>query len=345
MIKAGIVGATGYTGLELLRLLVSHPYVTLQTIISQEKVGIPISTVYSTLNNAPDLIFSSLKTSNLVSCDVVFFATPHGVAMKQAKALLSYGIKIIDLSADFRFKDPCVFQKWYNIQHVCPELLKESVYGLVELNREAIQTAKIIGNPGCYPTTIQLGFFPLLRENLVDTMYLIADCKSGLSGAGRKTEVQLLFSEVANNFKAYSVSAHRHTPEILEQLTRFTTEKIRLVFTPHLAPMIRGMYSTLYARLTKEIDNAELQILFENTYKDELFVDVMPFGSYPETRTTLVSNILRIALHRPYNDDILVILVVQDNLLKGASGQAVQCMNVMFGLQEVVGLLHPPVTL
>jgi N-acetyl-gamma-glutamyl-phosphate reductase len=227
--------------------------------------------------------------------------------------------------------------------HTCTDLLKEAVYGLPELNRAAIKSARIIGNPGCYPTTMQLGFYPLLKAGVIDAGNLIADCKSGVSGAGRKADIGLLFTETSDSFKAYGVSGHRHMPETIEQLQHMTSEKVGLVFTPHLVPMIRGMHSTLYARLTKDLTNEELQALFENTYRDEPFVDVMPFGSHPETRSTRASNMLRLALHRPGNGNTLVVLVVQDNLVKGSSGQAVQCMNIMFGLDETTGLKHVPV--
>jgi N-acetyl-gamma-glutamyl-phosphate reductase len=247
------------------------------------------------------------------------------------------------LAADFRLQDTAVFEKWYKMPHSCPDLLKEAAYGLVELNRDAIRKARIVGNPGCYPTTMQLGLAPLLNAGVIDASHLIADCKSGVSGAGRKAEVATLFSEASDNFKAYGVSGHRHTPETLERLSTLTKDKVGLLFTPHLVPMIRGMHSTLYARLTKDIDNAALQTLFENAYANEPFVDVMPFGSHPETRSTRASNMLRIALHRPNDGDTVVILVVQDNLVKGASGQAVQCMNLMFGLDETTGLMHVPV--
>jgi len=247
-------------------------------------------------------------------------------------------VKVIDLAADFRLKDRAAFEKWYKIEHTAPDLIEEAVYGLPELNREDIKKARLIANPGCYPTTMQLGFVPLLKAGLIDADSLIADAKSGVSGAGRKAEIGTLFSEASDNFKAYGVAGHRHTPETSAQLQRFTDQKVGLIFTPHLVPMIRGMHATLYARLTKDIDNAALQELFEAEYKDSAFVDVMPFGSHPETRSTRGSNMLRLALHRPEGTNTVVILVVQDNLVKGASGQAVQCMNLMFGLDETTGL-------
>ncbi|MDP5008002.1 MAG: N-acetyl-gamma-glutamyl-phosphate reductase [Glaciimonas sp.] len=346
MIKIGIVGGTGYTGVELLRLLATHPQAQLVAVTSRKEDGMPIADMYPSLRGRVSLAFSSPDKAKLTECDVVFFATPHGVAMAQAAELLAAGVKVIDLAADFRLQDIEVFEKWYKLAHTCPDILKEAVYGLPELNRAAIKDARVIGNPGCYPTTMQLGFAPLLTAGLVDASSLIADCKSGVSGAGRKAEVAMLFSEASDNFKAYGVSGHRHLPETVEQLSKLTSEKVGLLFTPHLVPMIRGMHSTLYARLHPQhqaIDNTALQALFENAYKDEPFVDVMPFGSHPETRSTRSSNMLRIALHRPNGGNTLVILVVQDNLVKGSAGQAVQCMNLMFGLEESTGLMHVPV--
>lgn len=347
MIKVGIVGGTGYTGVELLRILATHPEVELTAITSRKEDGLPVADMFPSLRGRVNLAFSSPDKAKLTECDVVFFATPHGVAMAQAPELLAAGVKVIDLAADFRLQDTAAFEKWYKMPHNCPELLKEAAYGLVELNRDAIRKARIVGNPGCYPTTMQLGLAPLLKADVIDASHLIADCKSGVSGAGRKAEVATLFSEAGDNFKAYGVSGHRHSPETVERLQTLTGNKVGLLFAPHLVPMIRGMHSTIYARLTKEMDNAALQALFENAYANEPFVDVMPFGSHPETRSTRASNMLRIALHRPMSDetagDTIVILVVQDNLVKGASGQAVQCMNLMFNLPETTGLLHVPV--
>ncbi|MFJ7568174.1 N-acetyl-gamma-glutamyl-phosphate reductase [Herminiimonas sp. NPDC097707] len=343
MIKVGIVGGTGYTGVELLRILATHPEVELTAITSRKEDGLPVSDMFPSLRGRVDLAFSSPDKAKLTECDVVFFATPHGVAMAQAPELLAAGVKVIDLAADFRLQDLAAFEQWYKMPHSCPDLLKEAAYGLVELNRDAIRKARIVGNPGCYPTTMQLGLAPLLKADVIDASHLIADCKSGVSGAGRKAEVSMLFAEAGDNFKAYGVSGHRHSPETVERLQTLTGHKVGLLFAPHLVPMIRGMHSTMYARLTKEMDNAALQALFENAYANEPFVDVMPFGSHPETRSTRASNMLRIALHRPNDGDTIVILVVQDNLVKGASGQAVQCMNLMFGLPETTGLLHVPV--
>ena len=342
MIKVGIVGGTGYTGVELLRLLAVHPDVQLTAITSRKEDGLPVADMYPSLRGRVNLAFSSPEKANLAQCDVVFFATPHGVAMAQAPALLAAGVKVIDLAADFRLKDQAAFEQWYKIPHTAPELIEQAVYGLPELNRADIKGASLVANPGCYPTTMQIGYYPLLKAGLVDASSLIADCKSGVSGAGRKAEIGILFSESSDNFKAYGVAGHRHLPETSAQLQRFTDQKVSLIFTPHLVPMIRGMHSTLYARLNKDVSNEELQALFEAQYQDAPFVDVMPFGAHPETRSTRGSNMLRLALHRPEADGVpgntVIVLVVQDNLVKGASGQAVQCMNLMFGLEESAGL-------
>ncbi len=341
-IKAGIVGGTGYTGVELLRLLSQHPSVELTAITSRKEDGIRVDDMYPSLRGHVDLAFSHPDNAALTECDVVFFATPHGVAMAQAKELLAAGVKIIDLAADFRLQDTAAFEQWYKMPHACPDILAESVYGLPELHRADIAKARVVGNPGCYPTTVALGLAPLLNAGnpLVDASTLIADCKSGVTGAGRKAEVGMLFSEVSDSFKAYGVAGHRHHPEIVEQLQKLLGAPVGLTFVPHLTPMVRGMHSTIYARILPQARDTDFQALFEERYANEVFVDVMPAGSTPETRSVRASNMVRIAVYRPGNGDQLVILVVQDNLVKGASGQAVQNMNLMFGLPEDTGLRH-----
>ena len=340
MIKVGIVGGTGYTGVELLRLLAQHPEVDLRAITSRTDVGTPVSQMFPSLRGHVGLSFIHPDTAHLDQCDLVFFATPNGIAMQQARTLLDADVRVIDLAADFRIQDVATWEKWYGMDHACPELIQEAVYGLPESNRERIKTARLVANPGCYPTAIQLGFLPLLGTGLVDCGSLIADAKSGVSGAGRKAEMGALFSEAADNFKAYGVSGHRHLPEISQELTRAAKKEVGLTFVPHLAPMIRGIHATLYARVTGDID---LQSLYEAHYKNELFVDVMPAGSHPETRTVRGANCCRIALHRPQGGDTVVILSVIDNLVKGAAGQAVQNMNIMFGLPEATALTGIPI--
>ena len=343
MIKVGIVGGTGYTGVELLRLLSQHPQAHIQAITSRKEAGLPVADMYPSLRGHVDLAFVTPDDAKLNECDVVFFATPHGVAMAQARELLAAGVKVIDLAADFRLKDTAVFEQWYGMAHTCPDLLAEAVYGLPEINREAIQKARLIGNPGCYPTSVQLGFAPLLKHKLIEPSHLIANCASGVSGAGRKAEVHTLFPESADNFKAYGVKGHRHGTEIHQQLRAIAgDDTVNCLFVPHLLPIIRGIHSTLYARLNSAGQAADLQAIFEDAYRGERFVDVLPAGSAPETRSVRASNTVRIAVHRPQPDTVMV-LVVEDNLTKGASGQAVQCMNLMCGLDEHLGLTGVPV--
>ena len=276
------------------------------------------------------------------NCDLVFFATPNGIAMQQAAALLDKGVRIVDLSADFRIKDVAQWQRWYGMTHAAPWLVAEAVYGLPEMNRTVIKDARLVANPGCYPTATQLGFLPLVEAELVDTNHLIADAKSGVSGAGRKAEVHTLFAEAADNFKAYGVPGHRHLPEIRQGLSEMAGKAVGLTFVPHLTPLIRGIHATLYARLTAPYE-ADLQTLFEKRFNDEPFVDVLPAGSHPETRSVRASNTCRIAVHQPQGQEIVVVLSVIDNLVKGAAGQAVQNMNIMFGLDECAGLSQIPV--
>lgn len=338
-LKVGIVGGTGYTGVELLRLLSIHPSVELTAITSRGDAGLPVADMFPSLRGYVDLKFTDPAQSNLTECDVVFFATPHGVAMSQAQELLGANVKVIDLAADFRLQDMAVFEKWYKMPHSCPEVLKKAVYGIPELYREQIKSAQVIGNPGCYPTTVLLGLAPLLEQGLIDfTAPIIADSKSGVSGAGRKAEVATLFAESSDNMKAYGVSGHRHHPEIHAQLTELAGENVQFIFVPHLIPMIRGMLSTIYVKLSAKAKTVDMQALFEQRYQHERFVDVLPLGVLPETRSVRGSNQIRIALHKQDETGYLTLIVVQDNLVKGAAGQAVQNMNIMFDIAENTGL-------
>ena len=315
MIKVGIVGGTGYTGVELLRLLAQHPEAHVEIITSRSEDGVSVADMYPNLRGHYDnLRFSVPDVQLLGACDVVFFATPHGVAHSLAAELLLTGVKII-------------------------ELLGEAVYGLPEVNREAIKHARLIAVPGCYPTATQLGFLPLLEAGLADVAHLIADCKSGVSGAGRGASVPSLFCEATESMRAYAVAGHRHLPEIRQGLQLAAGQPVGLTFVPHLTPMIRGIHSSLYATVADT--SVDLQALYEARYADEPFVDVMPAGSHPETRSVRGANVCRIAVHRPQGGDKVVVLSVIDNLVKGASGQAVQNMNILFGIDERMGLAHP----
>ena len=345
MIKAGIVGGTGYTGVELLRLLVLHGQVEVRAITSRKEAGTPVAHLFPGLRGHVDLAFSEPGAERLRGCDVVFFATPNGVAMNEARAVLEAGARIVDLSADFRIRDVAEWERWYGMKHASPELVAEAVYGLCEVNREQVRGARLVANPGCYPTAVQLGFLPLVEAGVVDLEHLVADAKSGVSGAGRKAELHLSFSEASDNFAAYSVGGHRHWPEIRQGLAQLARREVGLVFVPHLTPLIRGIHATLYARIQREVD---FQRLFEERYAREPFVDVLPPGSHPDTRSVRAANVCRIALHRPPErsrgvSDTLVVLSVIDNLVKGAAGQAIQNMNLMFGLPEAQGLQQPPV--
>jgi N-acetyl-gamma-glutamyl-phosphate reductase len=336
MINAGIVGGTGYTGVELLRLLAMHPEVSLRVITSRSEAGTRVADMFANLRGHVELAFSEPDIAQLAECDVVFFATPNGTAMQQVPELLKHNVKVIDLAADFRLKDAAEWQHWYGMEHACPELLAEAVYGLPEINRDQIRQARLIANPGCYPTAVQLGFLPLLEQGLVDDTDLVADCKSGVSGAGRKPSTAILLAEASESVKAYAVSGHRHLPEIRQGLKNVTAGEVGLTFVPHLMPMLRGIHATLYA--TCPDHSTDLQNLYEQRYRDEPFVHVLEAGAHPETRNVRGANTCHIALHRPQQGNKLVILSVIDNLVKGAAGQAVHNMNLMFGLEETLGL-------
>lgn len=338
MIKAGVVGGTGYTGVELLRLLVAHPDVEITVITSRAEAGRRVSDIYPNLREHLDLSFEAPSLALLSQCDVVFFATPNGTAMKMTPALLDAGVKVIDLAADFRLKDTHEWQQWYQMEHACADVLAEAVYGLPEINRESIKEARIVANPGCYPTAVTLGFLPLIENNLVDTQHLIADAKSGVSGAGRGANVGSLLCESSESFKAYGVEGHRHLPEIKQTLSGINGAAVGLTFVPHLTPMIRGIEASLYGIAQTDISVEDLHELYVKRYADEPFVDVLPVGGLPETRSVRGSNMCRISVFRPLQGDMIVVSSVIDNLVKGAAGQALHNMNIMYGLPEKQGL-------
>ena len=340
MIKVGIVGATGYTGAELLRLLAQHKGVDVAVVTSRQEAGKPVTALYPHLRGHTDAVFEEPSIDRLAACEAVFFATPHGTSMAIAPALLEKGVRIVDLSADFRLKDRASWERWYQHAHAAPELLESAVYGLPEVDRFAIASAKLVAAPGCYPTSVQLGFLPLLEAGVIETTGLVADCKSGVSGAGRELKLGSLFCEATDSFKAYGVSGHRHQPEIEQGLATIAGEPVGVTFVPHLVPMTRGIHATLYARL-KDPD-ADVQRLFELRYQGEPFVDVLPAGEHPETRGVRGANTCRLAVHRAPDRRTVIVLSVIDNLVKGASGQALQCFNLMFGFPEVQGLEAPP---
>jgi len=336
MIKTAVVGGTGYTGVELLRLLALHPGVDLVAITSRSEAGTRVDELFSNLRGFVDLRFEEPDLDRLAECDAVFFATPNGTAMSMAPRLVEAGVKLIDLAADFRLSDPAEWERWYKIPHACPEILEQAVYGLPELNRSAIARANVVANPGCYPTAVILGFLPLIENHLIDPSMLIADAKSGVSGAGRKAAVPALMGEVGESFKAYAVPGHRHLPEIRQILSKVCGQPVDLTFVPHLVPMIRGIHATLYGSVAGA--GADLQSVYEERYAHDAFVDVMPAGSHPETRSVRGVNVCRIAVHRPQGAETVVVLSIIDNLVKGAAGQAVQNFNIMFGFDESAGL-------
>jgi len=338
MISVGIIGATGYTGVELLRLLAAHPAAEVSVITSRAEQGVRVDAIYPALRGVCDLQFVTPDVSQLAECDLVFFATPHGVAMELMPALIASGTRVIDLSADFRLQDIEVWEQWYGQAHTCPELVPSAVYGLPEVNRDAIAGAQLVAAAGCYPTSIQLGFLPLLSAGLIDEKRLIANAASGVSGAGRQAKIDNLFAELNDSYKAYAVAGHRHLPEIEQGLNDAAGKPVALTFVPHLLPIVRGIHATLYAELLPNVDADSLQDVFESFYENEKFVDVLPAGQLPQTRSVKGSNLCRIAVTVPQGRRQVVVCSAIDNLVKGASGQAVQCMNIMLGLDETAGL-------
>ncbi len=346
-INIAIIGGTGYTGVELIRLLSQHPYTNIRYLTSRSEKGRVVSEIFPSLLGVCDVTYSDMTDEVMdeigQACQVVFFATPHGVAMTHAPKLIVQGAKVIDLGADFRLQNLDEFSKWYGLEHSCPDVLVQAVYGLPEIHRNKISTASVIANPGCYPTTAILGLKPVIdAQNDANKPLIlpniIVDAKSGVSGAGRNTKMNLLFSELSDNFSAYGVAGHRHSPEISQGIHVFLESKFpqKIRFVPHLVPMIRGMFSTIHLTLNDEGKRVDWQTIFEKTYQNEHFVDVLAKGVLPDTRSVRASNRLKISVHQ--NDDVLTILVVQDNLVKGASGQAVQNMNILCGFDEMCGL-------
>ncbi len=341
ILKVGIVGATGYTGVELMRLLIGHKQASIHAVTSNNEKDNYVANIFPSLSGHLDLKFSEHDSPKLTECDAVFFATPHAISMYKIPKLLNANVKIIDLSPDFRLQDAGKWQHWYGVEHAAPELLKEAVYGLPEINRTQISKARLVANPGCYPTAVSLGLLPLLEEGIVDLNLLIADAKSGVSGAGRKTAVANLFSEASETFKAYDVSGHRHLPEICQILSIYAKEAVEITFVPHLVPMVRGVFATLYARLQQmDIDVTDI---YNKRYMNEPFVEVLPSGSQPDTRAVRGTNMCKISVNQLCDSNKLVVLSVIDNLVKGAAGQAIQNMNIMFDLDETSGLDCPAI--
>ncbi len=336
MISVGIVGGTGYTGVELLRILAKHPHVDIRIATSRTEAGKSVAEIYPNLASEIDITFEKPEVSELQQCDCVLFAAPNGTAMHMASELLDAGVKVIDLAADFRISDVAKWEHWYKQPHACPNLISTAVYGLPELYREQIRSANLVANPGCYPTAITLGFLPLLETGLANNSILIADAKSGVSGAGRSTNISLLYSEAGENFKAYNVVAHRHWPEIKQQLDFASKAEVNFTFTPHLVPMVRGIFATLY--ITDVDRSVDLNSIYQQRFAKEHFVYVMEQDNLPETKHVRGSNNCILSVQWPENGNTAVVLSVIDNLVKGAAGQAVQNMNLMFDFEETEGL-------
>ncbi len=334
MIKVGIVGGTGYTGVELLRLLIAHPQAKIQCITSRADAGKAVDEIFPNLRGAIDLSYVEPDLKQLGLCDLVFFATPNGIAMTMVPELLKRQTRVIDLAADFRLKDVATWERWYGMKHQCPEYIEQAVYGLPEQNRKAIQHSQLIANPGCYPTAVSLGWLPVIENGAVDIEFMVADAKSGVSGAGRKAAIPYLLAEASENMSAYGMDGHRHEPEIQQILAQAAQKHIEFTFVPHLTPMIRGMLATLYAKV--DLPESEIRQLYVERYRDEPFVQILPRGQAPQTRAVRGSNTCQIAMQK--KGDMLVVLSAIDNLNKGAAGQAVQNMNIMFELQEDLGL-------
>ncbi len=333
-IKVGIIGATGYTGAELVRLLLPHDNVSIIAMCSRANIGKDVTNEFSNLiGSGINLNFIAPDDKYLFNCDVIFFATPHGVAMNNVNKFLAKGIKVIDLGADFRIKNDKLWSTWYKIKHTNLSSLQQAVYGLPEIYQEVIRDANLIANPGCYPTAVILSLLPLLKAKIINNKTIIADCKSGVSGAGRGKNIANLLCEASENLKPYGVNHHRHQPEIEQELTKLANEKIEIIFVPHLIPMIRGMLVTVYVDL---IDNIDISVLFNNFYKDNNFIHILPDNIYPQTKAVRTTNNCQIAIKKIGTK--LIITTVIDNLVKGAVGQAVQNMNIMFNLAADTGL-------
>ncbi len=340
MIKAGIIGATGYTGSELIRLLCSHENVELVAVGARSTTG-PAADLHKSLLKMTDIRFCDMALDNYSDCDVVFLALPHGTSSEYAQKLIERGIKVIDLGADFRLNDPEVYEKWYGADHVCKEWMATTVYGLPELHRQDIKTSQLVANPGCFPTSIILGLSPMLKAGLVNPALVVADSDSGLTGAGKKLTDSSHFVNVNENVCAYNIGKHRHLPEILQEVNAVAGESIDLVFNPHLAPINRGILTTLTLKLKKPCTTEEVNKLYHDFYDNEPFVRVRPLGEYATTKQVMGSNFCDISLHM-VNDTTLVVCAAIDNIVKGASGQAVQNMNIMFDLPETQGLNYFP---
>lgn len=344
MLKVAIAGASGYSGAELIRLLESHPEAELKIITSTTHQGKSVSALYPNLLGFCDLEFTSFDPEKIKKeIDVVFLALPHGVSMETVPFVLNDSLKVIDLSGDFRLKDPSLYEKWYGVSYKESSLegLKKAVYGLSEIKREEIKKSNFVSNPGCYPTSVLLGIIPLLKKKAVSLYGIVVDSKSGVTGAGRTLKEEILFSECAENMKAYGIGEHKHTPEMEEEMSEIYGDKIKISFTPHLIPMKRGILSTIYCDLKDKLNTKDILDLYQKFYQDEEFIKVLPLGKFPETKNVVGSNCCHIGIKVDDRTNKVIVISVIDNLIKGAAGQAIQNMNIMCGLKENTGLKTP----
>jgi len=338
-LKIAIVGSSGYTGGELSRILLNHPGVTVTTVTSEKSAGKPLTDIFPHLLGLTDLICEHLDPDVIAKkADFVFLALPHVTAQEAAYRFHTLGMKVVDLSADYRLSNAAVYEKWYEHGHQYAALLQNAVYGLPELHREKIKKATLTANPGCYPTSAILGLAPVVAKKLIDTSTIVVDSKSGVSGAGRSVSLAHHYPEVNEGFMAYKVGSHRHTPEIEQEVSLLAGAAVTLSFTPHLVPMNRGILSTIYAKLATPVDTKQLHAAYQAFYGKEPFVRVLPLGQFPNVRNVRGSNFCDIGVHADDRTGRAVIVTAIDNLVKGASGQAVQNMNIMMGFEETAGL-------
>ncbi len=339
MKQVAIMGATGYTGLELIRLLRLHPEVELGWISSETHQGETLGEVHPHLEEFSSLVFGPTRAEEVPpDTEVVFCALPHGSSAETSRTLLERGIRVVDLSADFRLKEASLYLDWYGSEHPCPDLLKEAVYGLPEANRSQVRKARLVANPGCYPTSVLLALRPLALKGILHEGGLVVDAKSGVSGAGRAPRQAFHFPECSESFKAYRIGAHQHTPEMEQELTQYGNQQVRMLFTPHLIPVNRGIISAAYLPLSEKFEEEELRDIFQQLYREEEFVKVLPAGIYPETRWVRGTNYCHLNWKLDDRTGTLVVVSALDNLVKGAAGQAVQNMNLMLDLPEETGL-------
>ena len=339
MTKIGVLGASGYTGLELIRILLNSKQVKISAITSEKYTRTNISDIFPFFKGRLDLIYETLSPEVISEkCDFVFSALPHKTSMSVIPSLLKAGKKAVDLSADYRLKSPDIYKEWYKEEHTSPELLGSAIYGIPELKRKKIKAASLVANPGCYPTSVILALAPLIKENIINTDKIIIDSKSGVTGAGRKVEEALLFAECNENFKSYSLASHRHTPEIEQEISEIAGKKIKITFVPHLLPVNRGILSTIYSDLISDLTSDKILKIYENFYKGERFIRIMGHGKSPQLRSVLGSNYCDIGFQIDRRTKRIIVISAIDNLVKGAAGQAVQNMNIMLGFEEYAGL-------